>query len=99
MELLQFIGLNVMILYTNFTQVVNIGLNSVNLTISVTGLQDRVIRARSTFTVLTSHNFLDENSFSHPNKVRRWLIALQKDYFQAHDTVDLVKVNLFNYKF
>jgi hypothetical protein len=99
MELLQFIGLSVMILYTNFTQVVNIGLNSVNLTISVTGLQDRVNRARSTFTVLTSHHFLDENSFSHPNKVRRWLIALQKGSFQAHDTVDLVKVNLFNYKF
>uniref|UniRef100_A0ACD5Y482 Uncharacterized protein n=1 Tax=Avena sativa TaxID=4498 RepID=A0ACD5Y482_AVESA len=50
-------------------KIVNFGANPINLTISVTWLQARVNRARSTFTVLTSQNFLDENSFSHPNKV------------------------------
>ncbi|XP_051185983.1 alpha-L-arabinofuranosidase 1 isoform X2 [Lolium perenne] len=50
-------------------KIVNFGSNAVNLTISVTGLQVGINRARSTVTVLTSRNFLDENSFSHPNKV------------------------------
>jgi alpha-N-arabinofuranosidase len=41
----------------------------VNLTISSSGLQAGVDTAKSTVTVLTSSNLLDENSFSEPNKV------------------------------
>ncbi|XP_052138152.1 alpha-L-arabinofuranosidase 1-like isoform X2 [Oryza glaberrima] len=50
-------------------KIVNFGPNAVNLTISSRGLQDGVNTAKSTVTVLTSGNFLDENSFSEPNKV------------------------------
>uniref|UniRef100_A0A0D9UZY0 non-reducing end alpha-L-arabinofuranosidase n=1 Tax=Leersia perrieri TaxID=77586 RepID=A0A0D9UZY0_9ORYZ len=50
-------------------KIVNFGRNAVNLTISSKGLQAGVNAAKSTVTVLTSDNLLDENSFSEPNKV------------------------------
>ncbi|BAF29082.1 Os12g0128800, partial [Oryza sativa Japonica Group] len=50
-------------------KIVNFGPNAVNLTISSSGLQAGVDTAKSTVTVLTSSNLLDENSFSEPNKV------------------------------
>ncbi|KAM0832690.1 hypothetical protein ACQ4PT_064741 [Festuca glaucescens] len=50
-------------------KIVNFGSHAVNLTISATGLQAGVDTARSTVTVLTSSDLLDENSFSDPNKV------------------------------
>uniref|UniRef100_A0A0E0MJ88 non-reducing end alpha-L-arabinofuranosidase n=2 Tax=Oryza punctata TaxID=4537 RepID=A0A0E0MJ88_ORYPU len=49
--------------------IVNFGPNAVNFTISSRGLQAGVNTAKSTVTVLTSGNLLDENSFSEPNKV------------------------------
>lgn len=49
----------------------NIGSNTLNLTIDVAGLQAGVDRKRSAITVLTSNNPSDENSFSDPNKVLR----------------------------
>uniref|UniRef100_A0A0D9XWJ8 non-reducing end alpha-L-arabinofuranosidase n=1 Tax=Leersia perrieri TaxID=77586 RepID=A0A0D9XWJ8_9ORYZ len=50
-------------------KIVNFGPNAVNLTISSNGLQAGVDTAKSTVTVLTSSNLLDENSFNEPNKV------------------------------
>uniref|UniRef100_A0A0D9XWK1 non-reducing end alpha-L-arabinofuranosidase n=1 Tax=Leersia perrieri TaxID=77586 RepID=A0A0D9XWK1_9ORYZ len=50
-------------------KIVNFGPNAANLTISSRGLQAGVNTAKSTVTVLTSGNLLDENSFSEPNKV------------------------------
>ncbi|EEE51587.1 hypothetical protein OsJ_32827 [Oryza sativa Japonica Group] len=50
-------------------KIVNFGPSAVNLTISSSGLQAGVNAAKSTVTVLTSSNLLDENSFSEPNKV------------------------------
>ncbi|EEC68797.1 hypothetical protein OsI_37351 [Oryza sativa Indica Group] len=58
-------------------KIVNFGPNAVNLTISSRGLQDGVNTAKSTVTVLTSGNFLDENSFSEPNKARQPLFPSQ----------------------
>ncbi|KAM0867141.1 hypothetical protein ACQ4PT_042191 [Festuca glaucescens] len=51
-------------------KVVNFGSHAVKLTISATGLRAGVDTARSTVTVLTSSDLLDENSFSNPNKAR-----------------------------
>ncbi|EEC67599.1 hypothetical protein OsI_34968 [Oryza sativa Indica Group] len=50
-------------------KIVNFGPSAVNFTISSSGLQAGVNAAKSTVTVLTSSNLLDENSFSEPNKV------------------------------
>ncbi|BAF27509.1 alpha-L-arabinofuranosidase 1 [Oryza sativa Japonica Group] len=50
-------------------KIVNFGPNAVNLAISSRGLQAGVNTAKSTVTVLTSGNLLDENSFAEPNKV------------------------------
>ncbi|KAF0889033.1 hypothetical protein E2562_021089 [Oryza meyeriana var. granulata] len=50
-------------------KIVNFGPNAVNLTISSKGLQAGVNAEKSTATVLTSGNLLDENSFSEPNKI------------------------------
>uniref|UniRef100_A0A0E0MC35 non-reducing end alpha-L-arabinofuranosidase n=1 Tax=Oryza punctata TaxID=4537 RepID=A0A0E0MC35_ORYPU len=50
-------------------KIVNFGPNAVNFTISSRGLQAGINTAKSTVTVLTSGNLLDENSFSEPNKV------------------------------
>ncbi|XP_006663784.2 alpha-L-arabinofuranosidase 1-like [Oryza brachyantha] len=50
-------------------KIVNFGPNAVNLTVSSKGLQAGVNTAKSTVTILTSGNMLDENSFTEPNKV------------------------------
>lgn len=51
-------------------QVVNLGTNTVNLKVSVKGLEPNSISpSGSTKTVLTSNNLMDENSFSEPKKV------------------------------
>jgi alpha-L-arabinofuranosidase len=50
-------------------QVVNFGSDTVNLTVSTSGLGASVNALGSTATVLTSGNVMDENSFSNPNKV------------------------------
>ncbi|XP_031270762.1 alpha-L-arabinofuranosidase 1-like [Pistacia vera] len=51
-------------------KVVNFGSNKVNLKISVYGLESNSINSsRSTKTLLTSNNVMDENSFKEPNKV------------------------------
>uniref|UniRef100_A0A0E0F258 non-reducing end alpha-L-arabinofuranosidase n=1 Tax=Oryza meridionalis TaxID=40149 RepID=A0A0E0F258_9ORYZ len=66
-------------------KIVNFGPSAVNLTISSSGLQAGVNAAKSTVTVLTSSNLLDENSFSEPNKVvpvtRELLNAAQEMQF------------------
>ncbi|PWZ32930.1 Alpha-L-arabinofuranosidase 1 [Zea mays] len=49
--------------------VVNFGSDTVNLTVSTSGLGASVNALGSTATVLTSGNVMDENSFSNPNKV------------------------------
>ncbi|KAE9588708.1 putative glycosidase [Lupinus albus] len=50
-------------------KVVNFGVATENLHISVTGLNSTVKQLGSTKTVLTSSNTMDENSFSEPNKI------------------------------
>lgn len=50
-------------------KVVNFGSDTVNLTVSTSGLGASVNALGSTATVLTSGNVMDENSFSNPNKV------------------------------
>lgn len=49
----------------------NFGSSSVNLSISISGLdQTSIQKSGSSKMVLTSANLMDENSFSEPNKVR-----------------------------
>jgi len=50
-------------------KIVNFESVVVQVTISMTGLQASIDMLRSTATVLTSSNVMDENSFSNPNKV------------------------------
>ncbi|KAK6942092.1 Alpha-L-arabinofuranosidase, C-terminal [Dillenia turbinata] len=51
-------------------KVVNFGVDTVNMTISINGLQKNTIKLfGSTKTVLTSTNLMDENSFREPKKV------------------------------
>lgn len=50
-------------------QIVNFESVAVQVTISTTGLQASIDVLRSTATVITSSNVMDENSFSNPNKV------------------------------
>ncbi|XP_068340593.1 alpha-L-arabinofuranosidase 1-like [Pyrus communis] len=51
-------------------KVVNLGTNTVNLKVSVNGLEPNSISpSGSTKTVLTSNNLMDENSFNEPKKV------------------------------
>lgn len=50
-------------------KIVNFGPNAVNLTLSATGLQAGVSKARSSVTVLTSDDVLDEYSFDDPRNV------------------------------
>lgn len=53
-----------------FMQVVNFGSDSVNLVISINGLDPNIVRiSGATQTLLTSVNVMDENSFSQPRKV------------------------------
>uniref|UniRef100_A0A453HQL1 Alpha-L-arabinofuranosidase C-terminal domain-containing protein n=1 Tax=Aegilops tauschii subsp. strangulata TaxID=200361 RepID=A0A453HQL1_AEGTS len=51
-------------------KIVNFGPNTVNLTLSATGLEAGVDTSRSAVTVLTSNYSLDENSFDDPLKVK-----------------------------
>ncbi|XP_008786787.1 alpha-L-arabinofuranosidase 1-like [Phoenix dactylifera] len=50
-------------------KIVNFGNDTVNLNISVSGLQNALNSGGSTKTILTSTNLKDENSFTEPNKV------------------------------
>ncbi|RLM58598.1 alpha-L-arabinofuranosidase 1-like [Panicum miliaceum] len=50
-------------------KIVNFGSHAVRVRISTTGLGTSVNAVGSTVTVLTSGNVMDENSFSHPQKV------------------------------
>ncbi|KAI4325601.1 hypothetical protein MLD38_030983 [Melastoma candidum] len=51
-------------------KVVNFGSETINLTISISGLDQNSIQSSGSFrTALTSTNVMDENSFSNPNKV------------------------------
>ncbi|XP_012704075.1 alpha-L-arabinofuranosidase 1 isoform X2 [Setaria italica] len=50
-------------------KIVNFESVAVQVTISTTGLQASIDVLRSTATVITSSNVMDENSFSNPNKV------------------------------
>ena len=50
-------------------QIVNFGPHAIRVGISTTGLEASVSAVGSTVTVLTSGNVMDENSFSHPEKV------------------------------
>ncbi|GJM88098.1 hypothetical protein PR202_ga04124 [Eleusine coracana subsp. coracana] len=54
-------------------KIINFGPNVLNVTISVTGLQSGVNSLKSSFTVLTSNNMLDGNSFENPQKVTEYL--------------------------
>ncbi|PNT77043.1 hypothetical protein BRADI_1g57017v3 [Brachypodium distachyon] len=66
-------------------KIVNIGSNTLNLTIDVAGLQAGVDRKRSAITVLTSNNPSDENSFSDPNKV----VPVKKDLPNAAEEMQV----------
>lgn len=50
-------------------KIVNFGGNTVNLKISITGLQETINTSQSLITVLTSGDVKDENSFGVPHKV------------------------------
>jgi hypothetical protein len=50
-------------------QIVNIGSDTVNLKISVSGLTHTINSLSSSTTILTSGNVMDENSFLNPTKV------------------------------
>ncbi|PON80652.1 Alpha-L-arabinofuranosidase, C-terminal [Parasponia andersonii] len=51
-------------------QIVNYGSDTVNIKISVDGLDPNSVKlSGATKTVLTSTNLMDENSFNEPNKV------------------------------
>lgn len=51
-------------------QIVNIGSDSVNLKILVSGLTLEINSLSSSTTILTSSNMMDENSFLNPTKVK-----------------------------
>jgi hypothetical protein len=57
-----------------FPQIVNLGSDTVNLKISVSGLSSSINALGSSSTVMTSSNLMDENSFSNPTKVQPLLI-------------------------
>lgn len=60
----------VLVIISNaLVQIVNFEYNAVGVTVSTTGLEATIDVLRSTATVLTSANVMDENSFSNPNKV------------------------------
>ena len=50
-------------------KIVNFGADSIDLQISVVGLQNTINQLASTKTTLTTGNLMDENSFQEPNKV------------------------------
>lgn len=51
-------------------KIVNFGSDTVNMKISISGLQSDINSSGSKFTILTSTNVMDENSFEKPDKVR-----------------------------
>ena len=59
----------VVLILKDSVQIVNFGPHAVRVGISTTGLEASVSAVGSTVTVLTSGNVMDENSFSHPEKV------------------------------
>lgn len=66
-------------------QVVNFGSNSVNLKISVSGLDPNSVKLSGTkMTVLTSTNLMDENSFKEPTKVKEPLFPAFHSLFRKH---------------
>lgn len=68
-------------------KIVNFGSSPVNLTISISGLdQNSIQKSGSSKTVLTSANLMDENSFSEPNKV----VATQSLLENAGKEMDVV---------
>lgn len=54
----------------HLVQIVNIGSDSVNLKILVSGLTQTINYLSSSMTILTSDNVMDENSFLNPTKVK-----------------------------
>ncbi|XP_056158386.1 alpha-L-arabinofuranosidase 1-like [Syzygium oleosum] len=68
-------------------KIVNFGSSSVNLTISISGLdQNSIQKSASSKMVLTSANVMDENSFSEPNKV----VPIQSILENAGKEMDVV---------
>ncbi|XP_072997622.1 alpha-L-arabinofuranosidase 1-like [Typha latifolia] len=67
-------------------KIVNFGSDTVNLKISVAGLQYAVNSLESSTTVLTSSNVADENSFAVPNKV----VPVQTMLSNAGTNMDVV---------
>ncbi|XP_072974850.1 alpha-L-arabinofuranosidase 1-like [Typha angustifolia] len=67
-------------------KIVNFGSDTVNLKISVAGLQTTVSSLESSMTVLTSNNVADENSFAVPNKV----VPVQNILSNAATDMDVV---------
>lgn len=59
-------------------QIVNIGSDSVNLKILVSGLTLEINSLSSSTTILTSSNMMDENSFLNPTKVK-YLLTVSID--------------------
>uniref|UniRef100_M8AWF3 non-reducing end alpha-L-arabinofuranosidase n=1 Tax=Aegilops tauschii TaxID=37682 RepID=M8AWF3_AEGTA len=64
-------------------KIVNFGPNTVNLTLSATGLEAGVDTSRSAVTVLTSNYSLDENSFDDPLKAR-WRLCFAHGLFVSY---------------
>nr|CAB3489554.1 unnamed protein product [Digitaria exilis] len=62
-----------------FVQIVNFESVAVRVTISTNGLEASIDVQRSTATVLTSSNVMDENSFSNPNKI----VPVKSQLFEA----------------
>ncbi|KAG0529342.1 hypothetical protein BDA96_05G090400 [Sorghum bicolor] len=60
-------------------KIVNFESDAARVTISTTGLESSIHVLRSTATVLTSTNVMDENSFSNPNKV----VPVKSQLFEA----------------
>ncbi|KAK9266548.1 hypothetical protein L1049_001592 [Liquidambar formosana] len=68
-------------------KIVNFGSNTVNLKISVAGLESNSIQlSGSTKTVLTSSNVMDENSFKEPKKV----VPIKSLFENAGEDMDVV---------
>jgi alpha-L-arabinofuranosidase len=79
-------------------QIVNFESVAVQVTICTTGLQASIDVLRSTATVLTSSNVMDENSFSNPNKVIYNFSVVHKMAYQMFYNLQsswLVLVSLF----
>lgn len=67
-------------------KIVNFGSDTVDMKISISGLQNTINAAGSTTTTLTSTNVMDENSFQAPNKV----VPAQSMLSNAGSVMDVV---------